>query len=86
MGTSGHKGLIWDFPLYAANMFYYHFLIKKLLWPMVGQNIAMLEGIYGESRRSQRDAMMLLKEKDAGTLPGKPQPRGDAQMNRNGLI
>ena len=24
--------VMWDGPLYAVNMFYYHWLIKKLLW------------------------------------------------------
>ena len=28
--------LMWDSPLYAVNMFYYYWLIKKLLQPMVG--------------------------------------------------
>ena len=37
--------LMWDSPLYAVNMFYYHWIIKKLLQPMAGQNIARLEGI-----------------------------------------
>ena len=32
------KGLMWNSSLYAMNMFYYHRLIKKLLWPMAGQN------------------------------------------------
>ena len=27
-----------DSPLYAVSMFYYHWLIKKLLRPMAGQN------------------------------------------------
>ena len=29
-----------EFPLYTVNIFYYHWLIKKLLWPMAEQNIA----------------------------------------------
>ena len=32
-----------DSPPYAVNMFYYHWLIKKLLWPMARQNIARWE-------------------------------------------
>ena len=36
-------GLTWDFPLYAENIFYHHWLIKKLLWPMAGQNRAKWE-------------------------------------------
>ena len=39
--------MMWDSPLYARNMFYYHWLIKK---PMAGQNIARLEEIHIESR------------------------------------
>ena len=35
--------MMWDSPLYAMNMFYYHWLIKKMLWPMAGQNIARQE-------------------------------------------
>ena len=26
--------VMWDALLYAVNMFYHHWLIKKLLWPM----------------------------------------------------
>ena len=32
-----------DALLYGVNMFYYHWLIKKLLWPMAGQNITRQE-------------------------------------------
>ena len=35
--------VMWDSPLYAVNMFYYHWLIKKLIVPVKGQNIARLE-------------------------------------------
>ena len=35
--------LMWDSPLYAMNIFYYYWLIKKLLWPMAGQNIGRQE-------------------------------------------
>ena len=35
--------LMWDSPLHAVNMFYYHWLIKKLFWPMAGQNTARPE-------------------------------------------
>ena len=30
-------------PLYAMNVFYYHWLRKKLFWPMAEQNIAKQE-------------------------------------------
>ena len=32
--------LMWDSPLYVVNMFYYHWLIKMLIWLMAGQNTA----------------------------------------------
>ena len=35
--------VMWDSPLCAVNMFYCHWLIKKLLWPMTGQNRARQE-------------------------------------------
>ena len=53
---------------------------------MEGQNISRLEEVYIKSRWNQREAIYLLKETDAGTMPGKPQPHGDIQINRNGLI
>lgn len=31
--------LMWDYPLYARNRFYYLWLTKKLPWPMAGQKI-----------------------------------------------
>lgn len=38
-------------------------------------------------RQSKGDAMWLPKETDTiGTLPGKPQPWGDTQNSKNGLI
>ena len=47
-------------PLYAVNMFYYQWLIKKLLWLMAVQNVAREEiqaEIEEERRWSQRDAL-----------------------------
>ena len=76
-----------DSPLYAVNMFYYHWLIKKLFGPMTGQNRARWEfqaEIEEKRRQNQEDAMELLKETDARTLPRKPRPCGNAQSNRNG--
>lgn len=36
---------MWDFPLYAVENVYYHWLTNGtlLLWPMVGQDIAKQE-------------------------------------------
>lgn len=38
-GRSRDRTVMWDSSLYAVNMFYHHWLIKKLLWPVAGQNI-----------------------------------------------
>ena len=35
--------LMWDFPLYAVNMFDYHWLVKMWLCPMAGQSIGRQE-------------------------------------------
>ena len=35
--------IMWDSPVYAVNVFYYHWLIKQLLWPMAGHNLARQE-------------------------------------------
>ena len=48
--------MIQDAPLYAVNMFYYHWLIKNLLWPMAGQNIARRE-IQTELRRKKAESV-----------------------------
>ena len=37
------SSVMWDSPLYAVNVFYYPWFIKKLLWPMAGQNKARWE-------------------------------------------
>ena len=34
LNTKEYTLLMWDSTLYAMNMFYYHWLIEKLLWPM----------------------------------------------------
>lgn len=56
-----HFGLlIWDSPKYAVNIFYFHCIIKKLFWPITGQNIAQQEiqaEIEKERRHVQTDAM-----------------------------
>ena len=40
--------VMWDSLLYAMHMLYYHWLAKKLLWPIAVQNIARLEEIERE--------------------------------------
>ena len=49
--------MMWDSPLHAVNMLYYHWLV---LQSMTGQNIARLEEIERESRQSQGDTMLEL--------------------------
>ena len=57
------------------NMFYYHWLIKKLLQPIAGQNIARLEEIererVGRVRESEKHHVAAEGERDqqAKTLP-----------------
>ena len=54
--------VMWDTPLYSVNTFYYYWLIKKLLWPTAGQNIARWEiqaEIEEERRWSHGDARTL---------------------------
>ena len=46
---------MWGSPLYTRNMLYYHWLIKKLLQPMAGQNIARLEEIYRKKEDRVRE-------------------------------
>ena len=42
---------------YAVNMFNCHWLIKKLLQSIAGQNVARLEEMNTESRQCQRATM-----------------------------
>lgn len=52
--------MMWDSPLYVVNMFYYHWLINKLLWPMAWQNIVSLKiqaEIEEDRNRSPEDTM-----------------------------
>ncbi|KAM7340487.1 hypothetical protein ACRRTK_001102 [Alexandromys fortis] len=58
-------------PLYAVNMFYYHWLTKKLLWACGRQNRVRQEfhaEIEKKRRWSQGDAMQLPKETGSRTL------------------
>ena len=51
--------MMWNSPLNDVNMFYYHWLIKKLIWPMEKQDIVRQENQaeIEERRQSQADAM-----------------------------
>ena len=76
---------MWDSPLYAINMFYYHCLIKKLLWPMVGQNIARQEiqaEIEEEGMWGQGDSMLPPKKQEVTNH----EPHSKMESNRNRLI
>ena len=79
-----------DFPLYAVNMFYSHWLIKTLLGPMAAQTRTRWEfqaEIEEKRRQSQEDAPLPLKETNAGrNFTDRPQPCGDKQINKTGLI
>ena len=46
--------VMWDFPLYAVNMFYYHQLIKKLIWA------------YGSTEQSKAGIPSRQREKEGG--------------------
>ena len=53
----------------------YWLMNKELLWPIAWEE----EGGVREKPFSLRQSQTL------GTLAGKPQPRGDTQINKNGL-
>ena len=79
--------MMWDSPLYTMNMFYYHWLIKKLLWPIAGQYIARLQEIYIERELAESEKHHVAAEGNKHPiLSSKPQPHADTQNNRNGLI
>ena len=42
-GTLAGRYDDWDYRVYAMNMFYYHWLFKKMLWAIDQQNIARQE-------------------------------------------
>lgn len=44
-----------------------------------------LNGMLGEKRRGQREAMEPLPETDTGNFTSKPQPHGKTQINGDGL-
>ena len=56
--------------MYVVNMFYYHFLIKRLIWSRVRENIAMqiLSEIQREGRQSPGDVMKPPEEWDVRAL------------------
>ena len=61
---------MWNSTLNALNMFNYHCLKNKLLWPMAGQNRARLENLTecGEKIGRVRDAMWISKKKNTRNL------------------
>ena len=67
-------------------MCYFHWLIKKLPWLLIGQQLRQVEQTEQNAgkKESESDAMTLLSETDVGqNTPGKP--HGDTQIIRNGL-
>ena len=63
---------MWDSPPYAMTMFYYHWLIKKLLWSMAGQNRAR-QGKKVESERCR----VAVEGEGCQNLSGKSQSHGN---------
>ena len=72
------------------SMCYFHWLIKKPPWLLIGQQLRQSEQTEqdaGRKKQSQADAMIPLPEMDAGqTHAGKPQPRGGIQIIRYELV
>ena len=82
---------MWDSLLYAVNMFYYHWLIKKLIWPIAGQNITKQgwERTKLKARRKKAESgrcHFAAKGERCQNITSKPQPCGDTKINRNMLI
>ena len=74
-------------PFCMLIMFYYHWLIKKLIWPIARQNIARWK-IQPEIRERGRvrEIPASAQGQDARAPPVSHGPRGNIQINRNGLI
>ena len=71
-------------------MCYFHGLIKKLPWLLIGQQLRQVkqtEQDIGKKKQSQADAMIPLPEMDAGqTHASKPRHRGGIQIIRYRLV
>ena len=80
--------MMWDSPVYAVNMFYYHWSKKKLLWAY-GSSEYIKAGNpsrdRGGKKKSGRCHVAAEGERHQN-LTGKPQPCGNMQVNINGLI
>ena len=78
----------WDSPLYAINMFYYHWLIKKLLWPMTERIYVGRKTKFKAGRRKvvSRCYGLSYQRRKTPNITGKPQRHGETQINRNVLI
>ena len=74
--------------MYAVNMVYCHWFIEKLLSVNgLTEYIQLRRDIQRESRRSQGEAMQTLQRQTLDeTLPSKPQPCGNTQINEDGLV
>ena len=79
---------MWNAPLYAVNMLYYHWLIKMLLWPMAeGSQAAIPSRETGRKKTEVRRCQQPLEEEEARALPRSSYGVwADAQIIRNGLI
>ena len=66
------KGVVlWESPPYVVNMFYYNWLIKKLFWPVAGQNRARQEKTewWEKKAESERHHAAAKEDRCPRTLP-----------------
>ena len=76
--------------MYVVNMFYCHWLMNKesgLACDRVEQSQAGKTKLNaGRKKMESVRSHVAPLETDTGTWPGKPQPHGNTQINRDGLI
>ena len=81
---------MWDSHLYAVNMFYYHWIIKKLFgaYGCAGKSKAGIPNRdRGEKKaESKRHHVAAEGDRCPETLPVNHEPHGKIQNNINGLI
>ena len=79
---------MWDSPLYTMNIFYYHWLIKKLLWPVAGQNsLGRKTKLNAVRKKAKLKKQHVAAEGDRHqNFTHRPQSHGKIQNNRNWLI
>ena len=85
-GTMYYYCVILEAPLYAVNMFYSHWLIKKHILPRVRKNIARKEVQTERRKVESRRCHVATGGVRCQSISDKSQPCGNTQINRNGLI